>query len=205
MYVPWHFPLQDNPKITGASVEAEQAFENQYPAIYNHLLKYKYQLSNRNKAETGIRYEWYAMQRWGANYWEDFYRQKIVWARLMRISKNEVSSFPRFSLVPPDIFTVDSLCFITGENLDYLIKVLNSKVAEYYFFNNITILDNGGMQMRQQYVENFPVPRCDSDINTAVFIDSFIFSLYNFNEQEISFVNEYLENKYREIGFNESQ
>lgn len=36
-------------------------------------LHYKTELSARNKAETGIRYEWYAMQRWGANYWDDAY------------------------------------------------------------------------------------------------------------------------------------
>jgi len=29
------------------------------------MLEYKEPLSKRNKAETGIRYEWYAMQRWG--------------------------------------------------------------------------------------------------------------------------------------------
>ena len=33
------------------------------------MLEYKEPLSKRNKAETGIRYEWYAMQRWGAKYW----------------------------------------------------------------------------------------------------------------------------------------
>ena len=33
-------------------------------------LEYKEPLSKRNKAETGIRYEWYAMQRWGAKYWD---------------------------------------------------------------------------------------------------------------------------------------
>ena len=71
LFIPWHFPLhQIKPEIKGASKEAEKAFENQYPAIYNHLLQYKTELSNRNKAETGIHYEWYALQRWGANYWE---------------------------------------------------------------------------------------------------------------------------------------
>ena len=55
--------------IKGASQEAENQFRIQYSAIYNHLLKYKTELSNRNKAETGVRYEWYALQRWGANYW----------------------------------------------------------------------------------------------------------------------------------------
>ena len=42
---------------------------DKYPAVYNHMLEYKEPLSKRNKAETGIRYEWYAMQRWGAKYW----------------------------------------------------------------------------------------------------------------------------------------
>ncbi|MCL1932734.1 MAG: hypothetical protein FWF53_02825, partial [Candidatus Azobacteroides sp.] len=82
LFIPWHFPLHNDSSITGASEKAEQAFRVQYPAIYNHLLKYKKELSNRNKAETGIRYEWYALQRWGANYWEDFSKQKIIWKRV---------------------------------------------------------------------------------------------------------------------------
>ena len=68
LFIPWHFPLHRNTNITGASKEAEQAFQREYPAIYKHLLQYKEQLSNRNKAETGIRYEWYALQRFGSNY-----------------------------------------------------------------------------------------------------------------------------------------
>jgi hypothetical protein len=72
LFVPWHFPLQNDNSIQGASEKAEKEFEKQYPAIYYHLLKYKKELSARNKAETGIRYEWYALQRWGANYWDIF-------------------------------------------------------------------------------------------------------------------------------------
>ena len=78
IYLPWHFPYQFDSSITGASEKAEKAFKEQYPAVYNHMFQYKEPLSNRNKAETGIRYEWYAMQRWGAKYWEDFLRPKIV-------------------------------------------------------------------------------------------------------------------------------
>ncbi|MGV4528432.1 Eco57I restriction-modification methylase domain-containing protein, partial [Ornithobacterium rhinotracheale] len=75
LFIPWHFPLHEDTTIKGASLKAEKEFEKQYPAVYNHLLKYKDRLCKRNKAETGIRYEWYALQRWGANYWEDFYKQ----------------------------------------------------------------------------------------------------------------------------------
>jgi hypothetical protein len=82
IYIPWHFPLQFDQTIQGASEKAEKEFKKQYPAVYAHLLQYKRELSARNKAETGIRYEWYAMQRWGANYWDEFNKPKIVWGNL---------------------------------------------------------------------------------------------------------------------------
>ena len=81
IYIPWHFPYQFDENIQGASEKAEKAFKEQYPAIYSHMLQYKEPLSKRNKAETGIRYEWYALQRWGANYWEDFGKPKIVYGQ----------------------------------------------------------------------------------------------------------------------------
>uniref|UniRef100_UPI002432853A Eco57I restriction-modification methylase domain-containing protein n=1 Tax=Leyella stercorea TaxID=363265 RepID=UPI002432853A len=84
IYIPWHFPLQFDESITGASEKAEIAFQEQYPAVYQHMLKYKEPLSKRNKAETGIRYEWYAMQRWGAKYWEDFSKPKIVYPNMTK-------------------------------------------------------------------------------------------------------------------------
>ena len=72
IYIPWHFPLHNDPNIKGASVKAEEEFKKQYPAIYSYLEGHKEKLSKRNKAETGIRYEWYALQRWGSNYSDDF-------------------------------------------------------------------------------------------------------------------------------------
>ncbi|KAA6309310.1 hypothetical protein EZS27_039169, partial [termite gut metagenome] len=62
IYIPWHFPLHKDSFITGASAKAELEFQKEYPDIYSHLLRYKKQLSERNKVETGIRYEWYALQ-----------------------------------------------------------------------------------------------------------------------------------------------
>jgi adenine-specific DNA-methyltransferase len=72
IFIPWHFPLHEDESIKGASFEAEKAFQKEYSTIYNYLLNHKQSLENRNKAETGIRYEWYALQRFGANYWKEF-------------------------------------------------------------------------------------------------------------------------------------
>ena len=37
IYIPWHFPLHNDPNIKGASVKAEEEFKKQYPAIYSYL------------------------------------------------------------------------------------------------------------------------------------------------------------------------
>ena len=112
IYIPWHFPLQFDESITGASEKAEIAFQEQYPAVYQHMLKYKEPLSKRNKAETGIRYEWYAMQRWGAKYWEDFSKPKILWKR--------VGSILRFCYNDNEALGLDSTCFAIGNNIEFV-------------------------------------------------------------------------------------
>lgn len=125
---------------------------NEYPAIKEHLDQYYEQLAKRaDKGDTPYNLR-------NCVYMDDFSKQKIVWARLSRISKNDFYDFPRFSLVDSNYFVVDSLCFFTGNNLDKLVHMLNSEFSAYYFFNTVAILDTGGMQMRQQYVENIPLP-----------------------------------------------
>ena len=123
IYIPWHFPYQFDNSITGASEKAEKAFNEKYPAVYNHMLQYKESLANRNKAETGIRYEWYAMQRWGAKYWEDFNKPKIVWKR--------VGSILRFCYNNNGALGLDSTCFATGNNIEFICCVLNSPMGHY--------------------------------------------------------------------------
>ena len=112
IYSPWHFPLQFDESITGASEKAETAFQEQYPAVYQHMLEYKEPLSKRNKAETGIRYEWYAMQRWGAKYWEDFSKPKVLWKR--------VGSILRFCYNDNEALGLDSTCFAIGNNIEFV-------------------------------------------------------------------------------------
>ncbi|MBK6987697.1 MAG: hypothetical protein IPH33_05350 [Bacteroidetes bacterium] len=84
LFIPWHFPLHKDKSIQGASTIAETEFQRQYPAIYDHLLGFKEKLSARNKAETGIRYEWYCLQRFGSNYFEDFEKEKIIYPNMTK-------------------------------------------------------------------------------------------------------------------------
>lgn len=115
----------------------------------------------------------------------------------MRISKNEMDSFPRFCAANSGTFVVDSLCFFTGTNIDKLCRILNSNYAAYYFFRNIAILDNGGMQMRQQYIEEIPIPlglKGEKDIS-----DNEIFDAFSFTEKERCFILNYINERFNEI------
>ncbi len=151
IFIPWHFPLHKDKSITGSSKKAEEEFIKQYPAIYDHLYKFKDKLSARNKAETGIRYEWYALQRCAATYYEEFGKEKIVWLNLNRKWK--------YSFAGPDIFVEASLNFIsTNEYAKLLVGVLSSSIHLWYFKKIGRMHDRGGYMCKIDTISAFPVP-----------------------------------------------
>ena len=178
-----------------------------YPAIYRHLSLYKNELENRGqcrytssgKINTSKPYP--GQHHWieldnnpSKEYLDDFSKQKIVWSRLTRISKSDFSSFPRFALVDEGYYVLDSLCFFTGDNLQNLIHLLNSEFAAYYFFNSVAILDNGGLQMRQQYVEEIPLPQITKNLDglSQHEIDNAIYEAFDFTQDEIKYIKAFL-------------
>lgn len=176
IWIPWHFPLHLDNSIQGASEKAERAFMVQYPAVYQHLLQYKDKLSARNKAETGIRYEWYALQRWGANYWEDFQKPKIVW--------NRIAAVKQFALVECGIYIQDSMHFIVGDQLHYLCSVLNSKLIQWLLA--LIIGDAaGGNAGNADNIWNLHIPSFHND---CIVTDSDIYSLYGISKEEIKHI-----------------
>ena len=189
VYIPWHFPLHLDNSIQGCSEKAEKEFQKQYPAIYNHLLGYKKQLSARNKAETGIRYEWYALQRWGANYWEDFFKPKIMYA--------EIVQEPKFYLDKKNFLPEATSFLLTGENLEYLVKVFNSKITAYLFktFYAGGGLGEAGFRYKKAFFENLPIPRIDKQqiqsvekSNNDEEISIQLGKIYGFSPTEIDFI-----------------
>jgi hypothetical protein len=193
LYIPWHFPLQFDSSITGASQKAEKIFQEEYPTVYNHLLQYKSQLSARNKAETCIRYEWYAMQRWGANYWEDFLKPKIMYPNMTK--------FLPFYYDNKGFYQNDKSFMITGQNLAFLVAFFNSSLFKYCFLDNFPELQGGTRELRKIFFDKIPVLQIDNSIDNkisqlivdiqneytaskAIELDTIIFDLYELTEQE---------------------
>ena len=194
IYIPWHFPYQFDDSIQGASEKAEKAFKEQYPAVYSHMLQYKEPLSKRNKAETGIRYEWYAMQRWGAKYWDDFSKQQIVWI--------ELSDEPKFAFAE-NVTSVNTVFFMTGEHILHLLGLLNSKLITWYFRHCIGTTSGVGTNRWLKYtIEQIPMAPTSADLEIMAqeicqhyskdkdnMIDLLVCHLYDLNSEEINYIS----------------
>lgn len=150
LFIPWHFPLHEDTTITGASVEAEKEFEKRYPAVFNHLLQFEEQLSARNKAETGIRYEWYALQRCAATYWHEFYKPKIIY--------QEIATYQAFSWDESGAYS-NNKTFLIPDASYYLLAVLNSKFVWFFLNKTASKLQGGAYAMQTEYVSQIPIPK----------------------------------------------
>lgn len=170
LFIPWHFPLHNDESISGNSIEAEVEFKKEYPAIYNHLQSFKEELLERNQAETGVRYEWYALQRFGSNFWQEFEKEKIIY--------QEMVQSPSFCYDNGEgFFCFDTARIITGKNLKYLLSVLNSNLfffAVKYFYGGGG-LGSAGVRMKHTFFKNCPVPLTKNSIFYEIIVDYLIF------------------------------
>lgn len=193
IFIPWHFPYQFDESIQGASQKAEKAFQKKYPAVYAHMLQYKESLSKRNRTETGIRYEWYAMQRWGAKYWEDFFKPKIMYPNMTK--------YMPFYYDEKEFFQNDKSFMITGLHTAFLTAFLNSSIFKFCFIDNFPELLGGTRELRKIFFDKIPVLRVTDKINDefakliddiqkeyskekAIQIDERLFDLYNLSTEE---------------------
>ncbi|MGL2396797.1 class I SAM-dependent DNA methyltransferase [Helicobacter pylori] len=208
IFIPWHFPNTNNPKNME---ENEQDFSIHYPNIYAYLLSHKDKLLKRNKDETGKRYEWYCLQRWAANYLQDFEKEKIVYG--------EIVQEPRFYLDNGEYglgyFYAEATSFIlTGEHLRYLLGMLHSKLITFAFktFYAGGGLGESGYRYKKAFIERLPIPKIteknqeladkitdcaeqilqakakDPKANTQRLekeIDALVYQLYNLTDEEI--------------------
>jgi methylase of polypeptide subunit release factors len=145
VFLPWHFPLHNDNTIVGASEKAENELSINYKPLYKYLLSHKEGLSKRNQEETGIRYEWYALQRCAATYKEEFSKEKVIWKR--------IGSQLRFSYSDSEIYCLDSTCILTGEKVKYLTALLNSKLCNYQLFETAPRTGMGDLIISVQALE----------------------------------------------------
>ncbi len=187
LFIPWHFPLVDDDSITGASLVAEKEFKKQFPYTFAHLSNFKEDLANRNKSETGIRYEWYALQRAAATYVKEFEKEKLVWL--------SISDKPAFALDTDKMYVTAPAYILASHNgfNRYLLTLLNSKVMEWYLDKVSSSTGQGTNQWSKIFVEQLPIPIITDETlknNIDTLADYLTFLNINGNPK----INEFTEN-----------
>ncbi len=208
IFIPWHFPNTNNPKNME---ENEQDFSIHYPIIYSHLLSHKDKLLKRNKDETGKRYEWYCLQRWAANYYQEFEKEKIVYPCIM-------AKEPCFVYEEKGFYAPAPANIITGDKIEikYITALLNSKCI---YFAMRKFYMGGGIEgeLKTNNLEKIPIPKItpqnqeladkitdgakailalkekDPKVNTQKLekeIDALVYQLYNLTDEEIKTIEE---------------
>ncbi len=157
IFLPWHFPLHNDSNIEGCSSQAELKFMEKHSSLYRHLLKYKPQLLMRNKAETGIRYEWYALQRCAATYYPEFNKEKVIW--------QEMSSEPKFAYDNQGVFCNDTGRILTGEHVKFFVGLFNSLFFKFTFAKWYAGggLGEKGVRYKSEFMKRYPIPAVNNE------------------------------------------
>lgn len=127
LFIPWHFPLPfeeaEEMEPKEAMIEAEKKMMSDYPSLYRYLCSHKEDLAGRNQDETGIRYEWYALQRWGAKYYKEFDEEKLIY---IHTAKNHEFYYDT------EKHYVNNSCYIIASKSKFLYFFLNSSLFDYF-------------------------------------------------------------------------
>jgi SAM-dependent methyltransferase len=203
LFIPWHFPLHLDSSIKGVSAKAENLFEESYPAVYKYLRQFKAKLEQRNPSETGIRYEWYALQRWASDYYKAFNEPKIVYA--------EIAVKGQFTIDKTGSMC-DTTTYMMSDESPFLLGILNSRLWTYMFSQIASEIRGGYLRWKRQYMMQIPVVICSKDQQQGIIevcnqitenkaadstadtsaleaeIDKMVYALYGLTEAEIALV-----------------
>ncbi|MEZ4941925.1 MAG: TaqI-like C-terminal specificity domain-containing protein [Saprospiraceae bacterium] len=122
--------------------------QNDYPIVYEYLLKYQAQLEKRQDKGS----HWTNLRN--CAYLEEFDKPKILWG--------ELSDAPKFSYEDKGYYPEATLFLLTGENLKFLLAILNSKAGEWYFNQIATTSGMGTNRWKKYKIEELPIPLAHS-------------------------------------------
>lgn len=171
-----------------------------YPAVKQHLMNFNYDRLKQT-GEPGARKltnnKWFETQD-SINYWEDFYRQKIIYPNMTK--------YLPFYYDQEGFMTNQKCFFITGTHIEFLTAFLNSSLFKYCYRESFPELQGGTRELSKIFFDKISVLQISPETNNKFKsmvnyiqhlisknlptldlekeIDNSIFSLYELSEQE---------------------
>ena len=188
-----------------ATFPSRQYNIDDYQALKSYLLSFgiekleqtgkKYVINGETvKARKKTNNKWFETQD-SISYWDEFSKPKIVWGNL--------NTSGNFAIAPAGMFINAPACMLVPGN-NYLLAVLNSKIADYYL-KTLGVVRNGGFfEYKPMFIEQIPVPKItegqETQIDTILSsslsaidkdeeINKIIEAIYGFSEEEITFLH----------------
>ena len=172
----------------GVKDSLERVHIEDYPAIKQHLDYYWDKIESRaDKGDTPYNLR-------NCAYVDEFSKPKIVWGNL-----NTKGSY---AMAPENMFINAPACMIVPGS-QYLLTMLNSKVADYYI-RNLGVVRNGGFfEYKPLFVEQIPVPLPREEVVASIEdvfnsdipdelkdkrLEEIIESMFDFTEPEIAYL-----------------
>ncbi len=172
-----------------------------YPAIKEHLLRYKTKLMPRPKDWTGPGkwegrkpgiYQWYELQD-TIDYYAEFEKPKIIYP--------DISIKPKFTLDESGVYPINTVYLIPAKDL-YLLGILNSSAMWTYLKYTCTVIgdadDRGRLRLFYAFIKNIPIPKSDNAHHDHVV--SLVEQILDLNKQRGSEIQSFLRWLEGEIG-----
>jgi len=185
----------------------EEFFKETFSSLYGYFMSF----SNMKGKGKGLFNRddqgdyWWELRH--CAYYPEFEKEKIVW--------QEMSFHPSFTYDDKKFYTNQTAYIMTGENLKFILGILNSKISNWYMHNISYTLSEGAQRWIKQYVEQLPIPPLTSqnqpianqiialvdqilsaknqnpEVDTSELereIDKLVYKLYGLTEEEIKLI-----------------
>ncbi|MCU7543285.1 TaqI-like C-terminal specificity domain-containing protein [Riemerella anatipestifer] len=175
-----------------------------YPAVKQHLLSFGFdrlKQTGDKGARKKTNNKWFETQD-SIGYWEDFYKQKIVWKA---VGRNLT-----FSILEEGHFITAPASFINSDFNLYILAFLSSSYGKYFIYNNSDTTGAGDIMLNIQSLEKIPIPfptksnieKINSTVdkimdnkkhgisttNYESLINQIIYDIFKFEKNEIRFI-----------------
>ena len=185
-------------------VPPEQFFRASFPAIYDHLKTTgKHQGKGKGLYERTVMGDyWWELHP--CAYYSEFEKEKLLWIELVNRG--------RFTYDDKKLNPVESVFSMTGEDIKYLLAVLNSRLINWQMRHIAPTSGMGVLRWKKTYVEQLPIPQipkieqrpfielaekitaakaANPDADTSGWeaeVDRLVYDLYGLTESEIKII-----------------
>ncbi|WP_198808519.1 Eco57I restriction-modification methylase domain-containing protein [Leptolyngbya sp. BL0902] len=130
----------------------------EYPSVLNWLETHRKGLSSRPEV-IQRRFPWYAMSRYGSDYWELYEKPKIIY--------QEIQFHPSYSFDLNGQFTNNKVFFISTDDL-YLLATLNSPLMWWYNWRYLPHMKDEALTPKGELIELLPIAPPTDEIRAEV-------------------------------------